>query len=709
MLYARNFTNTMARRGAAPRGVIPTNNLASLLYMFNLFYYKPKNRLFLENLEKNGIDNPQCYVPIYQLFFDLNETNYNSISFNHKNHIVDFEKIHDTISGVSKKASVYIKYSPVLDPIQYMMGKYDIKDPRIRNLPQLHSTKETCLPKILDTNNSSYIDGFFTFLTSILLNNHSMFHGVDYYGSLLGIQKNFSINVIEELEHLDGSDFFHKNLNSLFTVDNPYENQYFCNNSRNCKSRLIISDESSFELDAEDIEVLEEDTTNTKFCGAARGGGVVTNEQLIIDDFTSPPPRAAPQNFEIDNVSKSKFCGVEDVVKSKFCEVEDVVKSKFCEVEDVVKSKFCEVEDVVKSKFCGVEDVAKCYGAAENGEDTNDTIHIEYEKSSVCSMDNENDDSSSLNYTTENEDNLSDDEIETTISSGNRSDDDETVYTSIDDEDDNDTDASEVLANIYNFPVNMICMEKCTGTLDSIMSNLTEEEWRSALFQVIMILLIYQKTFYLTHNDLHTNNIMYVETKQKFIHYEFKGITYKVPTFGRIYKIIDYGRAIYTFSGRLFCSDSFNFKGDASTQYNFPPYYNENKPIIEPNYSFDLCRLGCSIYDFIFDDENNTPQTGFEQIILDWCTDDNGKNIMYKKNGEERYLDFKLYKMIARTVHNHTPYNQLQRAFFKQYKVSNLDMSSATGLYLNIDEIPCYVNPTSKFGGGGDDGRSSEA
>ena len=31
----------------------------------------------------------------------------------------------------------------------------------------------------------------------------------------------------------------------------------------------------------------------------------------------------------------------------------------------------------------------------------------------------------------------------------------------------------------------------------------------------------------------------------------------------------------------------------------FEPYYNEKKSIVEPNFSFDLCRLGCSIYDFI--------------------------------------------------------------------------------------------------------------
>ena len=32
------------------------------------------------------------------------------------------------------------------------------------------------------------------------------------------------------------------------------------------------------------------------------------------------------------------------------------------------------------------------------------------------------------------------------------------------------------------------------------------------------------------------------------------------------------------------------------------PYFNENKPRLEPNYSFDLCRLGCSLFDYFIDD-----------------------------------------------------------------------------------------------------------
>ena len=45
------------------------------------------------------------------------------------------------------------------------------------------------------------------------------------------------------------------------------------------------------------------------------------------------------------------------------------------------------------------------------------------------------------------------------------------------------------------------------------------------------------------------------------------------------------------------------------------------------------------------------------------------KNILYKANGDERYPDFKLYKMIARLVHNHTPEKQLDNVkFFKCIK-----------------------------------------
>ena len=139
----------------------------------------------------------------------------------------------------------------------------------------------------------------------------------------------------------------------------------------------------------------------------------------------------------------------------------------------------------------------------------------------------------------------------------------------------------------------------------------------------------------------------------------------------------------------MFCSDSFAPGGDAATQYNFKPYYNSQKPLIEPNYSFDLCRLGCSIYDFVINDETPENMNELQKTVYRWCSDDKDMSVLYKKNGSERYPEFKLYKMIARTVHNHTPAAQLQFDFFKQY-VCNEDEVDLDNV-VNIDEIPCYA------------------
>ena len=201
-----------------------------------------------------------------------------------------------------------------------------------------------------------------------------------------------------------------------------------------------------------------------------------------------------------------------------------------------------------------------------------------------------------------------------------------------------------------------------------------------------MSLLVYQKTFSLTHNDLHTNNIMYTFTDKKYLLYRYNKKYYKVPTFGRIFKIIDFGRAVYKYKDQLICSDSFHPNGDAATQYNFGPYYLKHKKLIEPNKSFDLCRLACSLYDLFEDYDDNDP---IKKLIEEWCTDDKGKNILYKKNGEERYPDFKLYKMIARTVHKHTPEKQLETNFFNKFVTSKKKLPKKAKIF-NIDSLPSY-------------------
>ena len=245
------------------------------------------------------------------------------------------------------------------------------------------------------------------------------------------------------------------------------------------------------------------------------------------------------------------------------------------------------------------------------------------------------------------------------------------------------------------FPVQVICMELCENTFDDLIINgeLSDDEWFSALMQIIMTLITYQKMFSFTHNDLHTNNVMYIPTNRKFLYYTYKKKTYKVPTFGKIYKIIDFGRAIYKLNGKQFCSDSFQIGGDAATQYNTEPYFNEKKPRLEPNFSFDLCRLACSIFDYVVDDfdmiKNINDCSPLVKLIVEWCIDDNGINVLYKNNGVERYPDFKLYKMISRYVHKHTPTDQLERKEFSKFMISNKNIPKSESI-INIDDLPSY-------------------
>ena len=218
-----------------------------------------------------------------------------------------------------------------------------------------------------------------------------------------------------------------------------------------------------------------------------------------------------------------------------------------------------------------------------------------------------------------------------------------------------------------------------------IHSDIDEEEWKAIFMQVIMMLLTYQKLFKFTHNDLHTNNIMYIETKKEYIYYRYNNTYYKVPTFNKTWKLIDFGRAIYTVDNIRFASDSFFKNEDAYSQYNTEPFYEANKTRIEPNYSFDLCRLGCSLYDFFIDDPKETLDP-LQSLVSDWCHDDNNKNILYKKNGEERYPEFKLYKMIARLVNQHTPEKQLERDLFKSYIIPKKKISKKVTI-MKIDEF----------------------
>jgi len=537
-----------------------------------IHYEKRKNKsLFkkFKELQTLKIETIQNYIPIYNSFFNFKENK--EINLNHKNYITSISENNNDITNdndrefsekifdieisdgtETKNVKTFLKLGPVIEPSKFLVGKYNIKNEEFYQFPD--TSGAVGHKDFYDTNNISYVDSLFSFLSSQLLNKYHFVNAVDFYGSFLANVTDFKLNVSEDIEYYLESDFFMKNKNKLFRIED-YDKELL----------NIVDEEVELEFDS-----LEE------ICGE--------NPELI---------ELSEANLEID-----------------------------------------------------------------------DSIQIEQEDSDSCSSNS----SHTSQSETQSEMSIDSDESYTTI--------DENVNIIFD-----------------KYIVQITSLEHCNDTMDNLVLNKqfnTDDEWFSCLFQIIMTLIAYQDAFSFTHNDLHTNNVMFNHTEEEFLYYLYKGIYYKVPTYGRIFKIIDFGRSIYTIKNTIFCSNSFQPNGDAATQYNTEPYFNEKKKRIDPNKSFDLCRLACSIWDNLLNVsnvENVVKLNSVARIIDEWCKDDKGVNVLYKRNGEERYPNFKLYKMIARTVHKHTPHNQLNRKEFKKYQVPIVE-----GNVINLDNIPSFTD-----------------
>lgn len=565
---------------------------------FKLKYSKVKKVSYLE-ISNMAIKKAQCYSPILEKLFLLSESTCDKIVLNSKYSIkrVNSGRTYNVYNCIivneleeETNMDIYFKYSPLFDPTKYAMGK----------LPDL-SYNHSILPKykeeskfayIDDYNNTAYIDGFFTYLSSILLNEHNFINGINFYGSYLGMKENFKYNLRDELSVVRDSTEFMRNKNKVFSVD------------------------SSFNDIDKDRETLKKMTP------------IKINQDV--------------------NDSSDEFLAYETLES----ESEKLNEEGSGEVKELFQM---DMKEFIFDKIWNSEE--------------------------IC---DENDDSCSSNSSnttkTNNEEDIDN------IEGDNSSMEDEVEYES-EEESNNE---GEINMYISNYPVNIIGMEQLKNTLESVMNTeeMDKKKWESVLLQIIFTLIAYNEIFNFTHNDLHTNNLMYKETDKENVIYKYDNVYYKVPTYGKIWKIIDFGRSVYKMNNVTFFSNSFSPNGDASTQFNCEPYYNSNKPEVLPNPSFDLCRLGCALFDYFYEsmsDTENDEIDEVEQLIKDWCKDDKGRNVLYKKNGKERYPDFKLYKMIARTVTKNTPKNQLNKEMFSKYIVSKKSIKKAK--IVNIDEM----------------------
>lgn len=266
---------------------------------------------------------------------------------------------------------------------------------------------------------------------------------------------------------------------------------------------------------------------------------------------------------------------------------------------------------------------------------------------------------------------------------------------------------------LKNFPIQYTILERCDGTMDALMDDEHESptedmietkdaRWTAWIFQVIAALTVAQQHFDLIHNDLHTNNIVWSGTGETHLYYKIHGSSggdriYKVPTYGRLFKIIDYGRATFRvpqekgLGGPTWFPDVYAPANDAGGQYNCGEFFDKSKPKVSPNKSFDLCRMAVAMLDAVWPippkdvepariltkeagrSQNETVSPIWNTLWL-WLTDKEGKNILKLPNGRERYPEFDLYCAIAATSDNAVPAQQLTLPVFDGFKVRPKDV-----------------------------------
>ncbi len=235
---------------------------------------------------------------------------------------------------------------------------------------------------------------------------------------------------------------------------------------------------------------------------------------------------------------------------------------------------------------------------------------------------------------------------------------------------------------------NSFSMSDSIENMSALLKAEKDERWAAWILQIIAALSQLQALISFCHNDLHTNNIVWTKTPIEYLYYQrSNGEYYKVPTYGKLFHLIDYGRATFSIGDRMFMSDDFFDGNDAFGQYNYGACFVPDRPVLYPNMSFDLCRLAVSIIDSLYDSTPNISSKGKERIlnvegrwkkyettselyntIWRWLIDNKGKNVLRTEDGDDRFPGFDLYIHIAKNVHKAVPKEQWAMPAFIKFR-----------------------------------------
>jgi hypothetical protein len=279
-----------------------------------------------------------------------------------------------------------------------------------------------------------------------------------------------------------------------------------------------------------------------------------------------------------------------------------------------------------------------------------------------------------------------------------------------DSEDESEDGGLNVYVDFKDYPVMLIFQEEMEGVLDDLLEDEEEvgaeqgspeweEKWTAWTFQIIAALCVAQGVLGFTHNDLHTNNIVWTATDQPWLFYKSRdGTVWRIPTYGKLFRLIDFGRAIFHVGDTWFVSDDYEKGGDAEGQYFFGNLLKEGKPEVYPNPSFDLCRYAVSVIDALYPDmpaenldggilskedswEIRETESSLWNLLWSWLIDEHGKNVLKDEDGTERFPDFDLYSHISAHIKDAKPQEQIRKELFRKYQIAAKEIGDWETMY----------------------------
>ena len=599
--------------------------------------------------EFSEFQNIQEYLPCLSLVTDSKaETNLYSriesltISGEPDGYFINTQMKFCDISGV-QDVPLFVKRVHLVEPIPAMQGDYIF--PHDGALPQADNKWQRTLAKIHNPLNEAYIDALCGATMARLVETGTSPHWIRLYGTFNARVDSYMYNITGEISNLRHDKWFQKNQKAgIFTV------------------RVIGEEDRPKNL----VEIVED-------------GGVIDCDQLDEEDGESE--------------EKTAKNTVEDEADDEVTDETDTNKEEDDETTDEEED---ETTDSDEDEDEDEESDSECKSDSPPSDEDESVAHLAERMVRIVKIDDDDESSASKSGSSTHSSNTSN---SSSSSMHNQ---------------------CEYYAEFDNFPVQVSLLERCEATMDSLLdveeltSDATlietrDERWSAWIYQIITALSVAQHYYGFVHNDLHTNNIMWTATEETHLYYKLNAskddVTYyKVPTFGRLMKIIDFGRASFWLKNRdeLLITDSYADGNDAAGQYNCPPYYDPTEPRVDPNPSFDLCRLAVSMFDAIYPESPPVRQpevvlsqevgrTMYEteselfNLLWMWLTDDKGQNILRNPDDTERFPDFDLYKYIARHANKCIPHQQAKHPYFdKMYKIQKDEIPAGTKIW----EVP---------------------